>query len=369
MSSEIDEVTAAVDPDKFADLLCDWCLEVQAGQQILFETTSLAEPLVVAMHKALLTRGAWPLLRMQPPGLLRDFLTTSEPEQLDGFAPADLLDVQQADSTLRVIAPLSGTPLAGVDPKLAARHARALAPIQDARSERRWSLSIWPTPGLAEQARMSLTEYAQFLQRALFLDHDDPARAWSDLRAHQDQVVRRLSPAREVRIQSAETDITLNVEGRTWINSDGRQNMPSGEVYTSPHESSANGTILFDVPSSGAGSEVAGVRVEFKDGKVVSATAEVGDEALQAALGTDQGARFLGEIGIGTNTGIDRATGSTLLDEKMAGTVHLALGRSYATAGGHNQSALHWDLVCDLRKGGLVSVDGEDFIVDGRMRL
>jgi aminopeptidase len=152
-----------------------------------------------------------------------------------------------------------------------------------------------------------------------------------------------------------------------WINSDGRRNMPSGEVFTGPHERSADGVIRFDVPSTGRGAEVAGVELTFAHGEVVAARADVGDEHLQAALGIDAGARFLGELGIGTNAGIDRATGSTLLDEKIAGTVHLALGNSYPETGGTNDSALHWDLICDLRRGGRVSVDGDVVIQDGAL--
>jgi aminopeptidase len=143
--------------------------------------------------------------------------------------------------------------------------------------------------------------------------------------------------------------------------------MPSGEVFTGPHERSAQGTIRFDVPSEMRGAEVAGVELTFVDGEVVAARADRGDERLQATLATDPGARYLGELGIGTNAGIDRATGSTLLDEKIAGTIHLALGRSYPETGGTNASAVHWDLICDLRCGGRVSVDGEALIEDGAL--
>ncbi len=178
----------------------------------------------------------------------------------------------------------------------------------------------------------------------------------------------RLSGARRIRIEADGTDITLEVGGRTWINSDGRRNMPSGEVFTGPHERSANGTIRFTVPSP-RGATVSDVTLTFEDGEVVAATAEQGQEQLDAALAIDDGARLLGELGIGTNAGIDRATGSILLDEKMAGTVHLALGRSYPETGGTNVSALHWDLICDLRPGGQLSADGEPVVSRRRAAL
>jgi aminopeptidase len=216
---------------------------------------------------------------------------------------------------------------------------------------------------------MGTDEYAAFVTRALFLDRPDPVRAWQQLSARQDELIARLREAREIRIEAEGTDVRLGVTSRTWINSDGRHNMPSGEVFTGPHERSANGTIRFTVPTGPRGVTVTGVEVTFRDGEVVAASAQRGDDYLQAALATDEGARYLGELGIGTNTGIDRSTGHILLDEKMAGTVHLALGRSYPETGGTNVSALHWDLICDLRDGGRLSADGETVVQDGKLRV
>jgi aminopeptidase len=348
-----------LDPDAFAKLLCDWCLEAREGQQVLVATTSLAEPLVVSLHRELLERGSWPVIRMSPPELAADFHTYARDAHLDGYAPVELADFESIDASLRIAAPANVEALAGIDPQRIRRALRARQPIQEARSARRWCISLWPTPALAQRARMSERDYEAFLTRALFLDCEDPSGAWSELAARQQALVERLTGAREIRIEADGTDLQLRVDGRQWINSDGRRNMPSGEVFTGPREASANGTIRFRVPSNHGGVEVEDVELTFADGRVVAARAERGDDYLQSALSTDDGARYLGELGIGTNPGIDRATGSTLLDEKIAGTVHLALGRSYAETGGTNASALHWDLVCDLRAGGSVSVDGE----------
>ena len=354
-----------IDADAFAVLIADWCVDVQPGQQVLINTTTVAEEAAVALHRAVLERGGWPLLRLEPGGIEADFFRHAREHHLDGVAPIELAEAEAADASVRIIAPAVVNPLADVDPAAVARRARARTPVRAAQSRRRWALTIWPTPALAEQAMMSEPDYAQFVERALFLDQPDPVAAWMRLRDQQARVIERLTPAREVHIETAGTDLRLNVAGRTWINSDGRRNMPSGEVFTGPHEHSANGRIHFDVPSTTRGVDVVGVDLTFEDGEVVAAHAHAGDQHLQAALATDVGARFLGELGIGTNTGIDRATRSTLLDEKMAGTVHLALGRSYPETGGTNESALHWDLICDLRKGGRVSVDGETLIEDG----
>jgi aminopeptidase len=242
-------------------------------------------------------------------------------------------------------------------------------PLREQALKRRWCSTLWPTHAGAQQAGMSLAGFEAFVERALFLDQPDPVRAWGELRGFQDALIERLRGARELRIEADGTDVTLNVKGRTWVNSDGRRNMPSGEVFTGPHEASANGRIRFGVPSSPAGIDVAGVDLEFRDGLVVAAAAERGDDYLQRALATDDGARRLGEIGIGTNFGIDRAIGATLFDEKIGGTVHLALGRSYPETGARNESALHWDLICDLRQGGRLTADGETIVQDGRVAL
>jgi len=355
-----------IDADVFAKLLCDWCLAPAEGDQIVVSTTTLAHELAAAMHHELVGRGAWPLLRLVPSGIERDFYELASEAQLDGFAPLELTEAQSINASLRIDAPANLRQLAGIDPARIARTARARRPIQEARLARRWCITLWPTSALAQQAGMGDREYETFVTRALFLDRPDPAAAWRELSAEQARLVERLSMAREMRIQGPGTDLRLRVEGRTWINSDGRRNMPSGEVFTGPHEDSAEGTIRFTVPSNRAGgTEVAGVELTFRAGEVVAARADRGEEFLREALAIDPGARFLGELGIGTNRGIDRATGSTLLDEKIAGTVHLALGRSYPETGGVNDSALHWDLICDLRDGGELTADGETIMRDG----
>ncbi len=349
-----------IDADRFATLLCDWCLDVDERQYVLVFSTPLAAPLVRAFHRAALTRGAWtPGLRIGLPGLAEDFYRLASDELLDTLPPHDLAEIEHADAYLRIDAPENTRALAAIDPATIARAARARAPIQEVRLSKRWCGTLWPTPALAQDAGMSDDDYAAFVDRALFLDRPDPVAAWRELSDRQQRLVERLNTAKTMRIEAAGTDLTLRVEGRTWINSNGRRNMPSGEVFTGPLEDSASGTIRFTIPSSPRGVLVEGVTLTFEHGKVVTAVADRGQAYLDAALATDDGARFLGELGVGTNAGIDRPTGSILLDEKMAGTVHLALGRSYPETGGRNRSALHWDLICDLRAGGRLTADGE----------
>jgi aminopeptidase len=353
------------DPAAFAALLCDYCLAVQAGEQVVVRSSSLAAPLLLALQRALLEREAWPLLRVSLPGQEEAFWSAARPPHLDSFAPLDLAEAEGADASLRIAAPENTRELASVPPALLSRAARARAPVREAALRRRWCVSLWPTPAGAQQAGMSTTEFAAFVSHALFLDRPDPVAAWSDLSSVQAQLISKLAAASELRIEGEGTDLALSVAGRTWINSDGRRNMPSGEVFTGPVETSASGVIRFDIPSSPRGLEVSGIALEFREGVVVRAHADRGDDVLQAMLATDDGARRLGEIGIGTNFGIDRPVGETLFDEKIGGTVHLALGRSYPETGGTNESAIHWDMVCDLRRGGRLTADGAPILVDG----
>jgi aminopeptidase len=352
-----------VNVDAFARLLTDYCLEVEGGQQVAIASSTLAAPLLLALQREVLERGAWPLLDVTLPGQSENFWSSVADSRLDSVPSAEVAAMREIDATLRIEATDNANALASVDPARMARWARAQAPLREARLTKRWAITLWPTPAAAQQAGMGTRELEAFVERALFLDRDDPVAAWGELRAFQAGLIDRLSPAREIHIEGPGTDLRLDVAGRTWFNSDGKRNMPSGEVFTGPHETSAEGVIRFTIPTAPRGVVVEDVTLEFREGKVVDAKAERGDAYLQATLETDEGARYLGELGIGTNFGIDRPIGAILFDEKIGGTVHLAIGRSYPETGGTNESVVHWDMICDLRQGGSLSADGE-VIVD-----
>jgi aminopeptidase len=357
----------SVDAAAFARLLCGYCLEVAPGEQVVVRSTTLAAPLLLAVQRELLEREAWPLLRTELPGQAEGFWAAARDAQLDGFAPAELAEAQGAECRLVIQAPENTRELAGVDPAAQARAARARAPIREAAMRQRWCGTLWPTPAGAQQAGMGTSAFAELVRRATFLDRDDPAAAWRALRDRQARLIERLAPARELRIEADDTDLTLNVEGRAWINSDGKRNMPSGEVFTGPHEDSAEGRIRYTIPSSPRGVEVSDIRLEFRAGRVVDARAARGEAYLHETLATDEGAARLGEIGIGTNEGITQPVGAILFDEKIGGTVHLAVGSSYPETGGTNRSVVHWDMICDLRRGGRLSADGQPIVEDGRL--
>jgi aminopeptidase len=327
---------------------------------------------VQAVYEEVLRAGGLPVMQLQTSGAQASFYELAGDEQLDWIAPTTEWAVEHADAHISIMASLNTRELSGVDPKKQARVQRARKPIMETSMRRaaedsyRWALTLFPTNAYAGEAGMSLPAYEDFYYAACLAVNGDPVNAWE----RQSEETRRLAEwiegREEVRIQAEGTDVTLNVAGRHWIASAGKHNMPDGEFFTGPVEDSANGTISFSFPASYAGRTVSGVRLRFEDGKVVEATADQGEDFLHEMLDADDGARRLGELGIGTNFGIATGTREILLDEKIGGTIHMAVGMSYPETGGENNSAVHWDMVCDLRQGGSITVDGAELQRDGR---
>jgi aminopeptidase len=268
--------------------------------------------------------------------------------------------------------------LAGVDPKRMAAVATAGRALARARSQRidpsvdRWCLTLFPTNAYAQDADMSLSEFTEFVYEACFLNSDDPAERWREVGRQQQFYVDWLKDKKEAHVIGPDTDIRVRFGGRVFRNSDGKRNFPSGEFFTSPHEDSAEGHVRFTIPSVVNGHLVQDIRLTFEAGKVVEATASTGQEFLREMLASDEGASRLGEFAIGNNFGIQRGIRNILFDEKIGGTIHMALGQSYAECGGKNVSQLHWDMICDLREaagGGEVWVDGSLVLKDGKLVL
>jgi aminopeptidase len=355
------------DPAAHAALICDWSLSIVPGDAVLVQYPAVAAPLAEAVERALLERGAWPNLRPGVESSGRAYVEFARDAQLDAPSPIDIAEQRAATKLLRIYAPDGPDPLRDTDRARVAQFMRGRQSLRRVSQRAPWCLTIFPTADLAERAEMAPDDYAAFVHGALMLDRPDPAGAWADLSTVQAELCTRLAAARTIRIEGPGTDLQLRVDGRKWQNSDGKRNLPSGEVFTGPRERSAEGEVRFDVPSYRTGGVVRGARLVFRRGQVIEATAEEGEDVLLAELDTDPGARFLGELGIGTSPGIDRPTGSTLLDEKITGTVHLAVGQSYPETGGKNRSAVHWDLIADLRGGGRLTADGAVIVEDGQV--
>jgi aminopeptidase len=358
--------------DLYARVIVEHALAVRAGQSVLIECGELAEPLARAVHRRVLEVGAHPAVQMLPEGWIEAKAECAAPDVLGEADPLKLVWYERVDSRVTLLALSNVEQLAHVDPARAAAsetgRLRAVHVLvdRDARGEAAWCGAQYPTAAFAQAAGLSLDGYRDLLGRALKLDQPDPVVAWRAQGELQDRLVERLEAVDELRVVANGTDLRLRVGGRRWINASGHHNLPDGEVFTGPREDATEGVVTFAMPSAWGGQRVEGARLRFEAGRCVEASASSGEDALLARLDTDEGARTLGEFAFGLNQAIREPTLDTLLDEKIGGTVHMALGAAYAVTGGLNKSALHWDLVCDLRDGGEVYADGHLIQRDGR---
>ncbi|MBN1557234.1 MAG: aminopeptidase [Lentisphaerae bacterium] len=347
--------------ERHARLLVRYCLNARRRQTVAVNGGAAAEPLLTAVYAELLKRGAYPVLRMVPERVDDLLFAYGKPHHFSEITEYQRAFVRTVDASLSVLASANTRGLSGADPQKQAALAKAQRPLRNVLQKKPWTLTLFPTAAYAQDAEMSLREFEDFVYGAVFADEPDPVEAWRDLGRRQKRMIARLRGADRIRIVGAGTDLAFSVKGRRFINSDGRHNMPSGEIFTTPLEKSAEGHIRYDFPVCHAGREIAGIRLVFRKGRVVEATAEKNEAFLRSMLDVDPGARRLGELGIGTNRRIQRFTRNILFDEKIGGTVHLALGKAYPETGGRNTSALHWDMIKDLRRDGALYVDGKRF--------
>src|SRR5829696_1901647 len=332
---------------KLARVLVDYWVGAGEGDQVVVSGGVAAEPLIKEVYVRLLDVGAVPIPQVQLPGMQELFFGHAKEHHYEETPSIVRSIYEGADAFVSIMSPRNTRALAAVDPqKQQALSKRDKALQEVVLSKDRWALTLFPTEALAQESEMAL-------------DEDDPVRYWREKAKEQGRLIKRLEQADEVRISGPGTDLTLSIKGRQFLNGDGTHNMPCGEIFTGPVEDSVNGEVYFGIPVAVAGREVSGVKLRFENGKVVESGAEKGEEYLNAMLDADEGSRYLGELGIGTNYGIPRATKNILFDEKLGGTVHLAVGRSYEKTGGKNESSVHWDLICDLRGGGELYADGE----------
>ena len=294
--------------EKLARVLVDYSIEAGEGDQVLLSGGAAAEPLIKAIYTRLLQAGATPVPLVGLPGMQELFFEHARDRHYEKTPPITRAIYEEADAFISIMAPTNTRALANVDPAKQQALGKRDQQLRDLVMEKdRWVLTLFPTEALAQESDMGLEEYEDFVFSAMALDKDDPTQFWQQKSDEQAKLKERLEGASEIRISGPETDLTLSVEGRTFVNSAGKKNMPCGEVFTGPVEDSVNGTVYFSVPSAVAGREVSGVRFRFEEGKVVEATAEKGEDYLISMLDADEGARYLGELGIGTNYGIPRA--------------------------------------------------------------
>lgn len=360
---------------RLAHLLVNYSTEVAPGDWvgILGDFGSL--PILRDIYDAVIEAGGHPSLFIDDERMQRHLLRRASDEQIAWIDPSLKLYTENADVYIRVKAPANTRSMTTIDAeKLRARQAAQSSILQTrlqraARGEFRWVGTLFPSQAGAQEANMSFEEYEDFVYGACFCDVDDPAAEWRKLSDMQQHKVDFLADKRRIELRGPHIDLELSIAGRQFINSDGRRNMPSGEIFTGPVEDSVNGWVRFSYPAIVSGRAVSGIQLNFVDGKVAEASAEQNEDLLLAQLNIDEGARYLGEFAIGTNFGISQFTGSILYDEKIGGTVHMAVGMGYPETGSRNISALHWDMICDMRQDSEILVDGELFYRNGEFTV
>jgi aminopeptidase len=358
---------------KLADVLVNYSVGVKKGQLVRLSGPPVAQPLIVELFEKVTEAGGHCTTRMVPEELNEIFLKFANDEQLRYVNPISVYEAESIDCSIGIWAEENTRSLTNCDPERIKVTQAARKPLMDVFMKRagsgalHWVGTQYPTQACAQDAEMSLAEYEEFVFKAGLLDRPDPTAAWKQVSRRQQKLVDFLNGKRAYHVVAANgTDVTMDLGGMTWVNCDGHENFPDGEVFTGPVVNSVNGIIHFSFPAVHMGRAVEDVTLKFKDGKVVDASASKGHDFLLQMLDMDHGSHYLGECAIGTNFGIRQFTRNTLFDEKIGGTVHFALGAGYPETGSTNESGLHWDMVVDIRQGGYVEIDGERILVDGR---
>lgn len=362
-----------VDPrlEKLAKVLVHYSTGVKREDFVLVQASDIAIPWIAEVVKEAIKTGAHVETIVDVPEVSEIVLKNASDEQLIEERFIQKIALEKADVWITAWANKNTKANSNVNSsklQLAAKGASSWRKIYSEKMGNgtlRWCGTQFPTQADAQEAEMSLSEYEDFVYGAGLLDKDDPIAEWQRIHDEQEKWVNYLDTKKEIHIISEGTDIKVNVQGKKWINCCGKVNFPDGEIFTSPVEDGINGYITFSFPGIYMGKSIEGIYLEVEKGKVVKATAKKGEDLLKALLETDEGSKFFGEVAIGTNYGIKKFTRNMLFDEKIGGTVHMAIGDSMPEAGGKNRSTIHWDMLCDMRNGGRMYADGELFYKDG----
>ncbi len=358
--------------ERLARTLIEYCAAVQPGDKVGLDGDLSALPLLRETYKQAVLAGGLVYLNISDEESTDFLLRHGTDEQLQWLSPAANWNAGESNSLIFVHSTSNTRRRSSLDPQRSLVQAKAMRSLRQTRSDRagqghhRWTLTQFPTEAYAQEADMSLEEFENFVYSATFADQPDPIACWKAVGENQQKYVDWLRGRKVVVVRGPNVDLTLRIDDRTFVNSDGRRNMPSGEIFTGPVEDSANGWVRYTYPAIQGGRQVEGVELHFENGKVVGASASKNQDYLLAQLDSDPGARYLGEFAIGTNYGITRFTGNILFDEKIGGTFHMALGNSYPQTGGKNQSAIHWDMICDMRTDSEITVDGDVLYKNGK---
>jgi aminopeptidase len=358
--------------NKLAQILVQYSTSVQPGDWVIINANTAAMPLAQATYREALRAGGRVTVQLEDESLQEINLREASEDQLRWISPFEHMAVHEADVRINILGAHNTRSLSGTDPARArlvqtARRALFETYLERAAQGRlRWVLTQFPCQAYAQEADMSLAEYEDFVYGATFADRDDPVAEWQRVHDEQQRLVDWLKGKQNVVVRGPNSDLRLSIAGRFFKNSDGKNNLPSGEIFTGPVEESVEGWIRFTYPAVFRGRVVDGVELRFEAGRVVEAKAAQNEEFLLTMLDSDEGARYLGEFAIGTNFGIQRFTKSILFDEKIGGSIHVAVGNGYPETGSKNRSAIHWDFICDMRDNSEIWVDEELFYKNGK---
>jgi len=357
---------------KLADVLVQYSVKVKPEEWVMVYYHPLAEPLAAEVYRAILQAGGFPTSMVDSDLLSETLHRHASDEQLLWRSPLEELAYKKSDVGIVLMGSDNTRYMSSLDPQKQGTRAESQGELLKIMMERtgsgdfRWVMTQYPCQSYAQDADMSLTDFEDFIHSAMFTDQEDPVSAWNQIHDEQQKIADWLKGKKQVTVKSPHADLSLSIEGRDFINADGTFNMPSGEIYTSPVEDSAEGWIEFSYPAIHLGREVTGIRFEIEGGKITKASADKNQDFMLAMLDTDEGARVLGEFAIGTNYGIQKFTGSILYDEKIGGSFHVAAGLGFPEIGGKNVSAIHWDFICDIKEGSEIRVDNELLYKDGK---
>ena len=350
--------------EKLAKLVVNYSVYCNEEDTVLIRAPIPAEELALEMYREVLKAGGYPLMNPSFPRTEEIFYEEAAGHQLDWASPYGKFLYENIDCLIGISADQNTRALSNADSRkiaraaAAGREARAIFSKRSATNELKWCGLAFPTHAMAQEASMSLSEYEDFVYGACLVDKKDPVAEWKKVSKKQQGMADYLDKVKTLQFYGEDTDIRMSVKGRKWINSDGKHNMPSGEVFSAPVEDSVEGTIRFTYPGIYMGKEIEDITLTFKKGKVVKAKAAKGQELLDNLLAIDEGAKRLGEVAIGTNEGIKKFTKKILFDEKLGGTIHMAIGNAYMECRAKNQSAIHWDIIKDMKAGGEIYADG-----------
>lgn len=357
--------------ESFARILVDYCTRIVPGDRVYIETSTEALPMLQEVYKQVLQRGGHPYLQMEFPEQRELYFEYMPYEPAAHLNELEAYAYERFEARIRLWSEANTKALTHADSKKQSAWAEGNSSILKSQFDRgatgafKWVTTLYPTRGYASQAGMGFIEYGDFVYKAVHALEKDPVAYWKQIKEQQEKYINALKGHDRVQLRGPNVDLSLSIKERTFVNSYGLHNMPDGEIYTGPVENSLNGWVRYSYPAVHMGVVVEGAELQFKDGKVVKATARIQEDYLNQMINTDAGASYVGEFAIGLNKDIDRFTGHILFDEKIGGSFHMALGAGYPETGSKNHSAIHWDMICDLRQDSEITVDGELFYKNG----